>query len=283
MRGDLPRVSNDHLKPLGTVLGLMGDLSVVLAATAEDLDAAQALRYRVFAEEFRAVFPSESRRLRRDRDRFDAACDHLIVVDNSIEGSVYEKIVGTYRISIHRAGDVSSNAVYSQTEFDVMPMFQRHAATTFLELGRSCVLPAYRGRRTIELLWQGIWAYCRGHGVEAMFGCASLPGIDLEAHALPLSFLHHHARAKDAWAVKALSSRHHSMDLMDRDQIDMKQALASLPPLIKGYLRIGASFGEGAVIDDVFNTTDVLVILPVAHISRRYISHYGENAERFAA
>jgi L-ornithine Nalpha-acyltransferase len=153
----------------------------------------------------------------------------------------------------------------------------------FLELGRSCVLPAYRNKRTVELLWHGIWAYVLHHRIDVMIGCASLEGTDPEKLALPLSFLHHHGRAPEPWRVRAIGERYVAMDLLDKEAIDPKAALHALPPLIKGYLRLGASFGDGAVVDRQFGTTDVFVVLPVAAIGQRYIDHFGPAANRHAA
>jgi putative hemolysin len=116
-----------------------------------------------------------------------------------------------------------------------------------------------------------------------MFGCASLSGTDPHALALPLSFLHHTASAEGALAAKPVAGRAIDMNLMDPHSIDARKALHALPPLIKGYLRLGARFGDGAVIDRQFGTTDVLVVLPVSAISPRYIDHYGEEATRYAA
>jgi len=116
-----------------------------------------------------------------------------------------------------------------------------------------------------------------------MFGCASFEGTDPEALALPLSFLHHSARAEGQWTASALPRLHVPMDRIAPEAINAKLAMHSLPPLIKGYLRVGAKIGDGAVIDHQFGTTDVLVILPVSAIHPRYIDHYGEDAQRFAA
>jgi putative hemolysin len=110
-----------------------------------------------------------------------------------------------------------------------------------------------------------------------MFGCASFEGTDPEAHALPLAFLHHHAKAPETLTAKALPWRYAGMNRMDKDAIDLKAAMKSLPPLIKGYLRLGATFGDGAVIDRQFGTTDVFVALKVGDIDPRYIAHYGEG------
>jgi putative hemolysin len=145
------------------------------------------------------------------------------------------------------------------------------------------VLKAYRDRRTVELLWHGIWAYVLHHRIDVMIGCASFTGTDPDKLALPLSFLHHTARAPEPWRVRAAASRHVSMERLGKEALDVKAALRALPPLIKGYLRLGASVGDGAVIDRQFGTTDVLILLPVSAINRRYIDHFGPAAERHAA
>jgi putative hemolysin len=116
-----------------------------------------------------------------------------------------------------------------------------------------------------------------------MFGCASFDTTDIDQLALPLSFLHHTAKADGNFCAKALPRLAVSMDRLQSELINPKLALQSLPPLIKGYLRVGAKIGEGAVIDHQFGTTDVLVILPVADINPRYIDYYGAEATRYAA
>ncbi len=114
-----------------------------------------------------------------------------------------------------------------------------------------------------------------------MCGCASFAGTVPALHALPLSFLHHNAQATGEWAVTAHADRHVDMDMMPSEAVDLRAALNAMPPLIKGYLRLGAMFGNGAVVDHAFGTTDVFVILPVERISSRYIAHYGPEADRF--
>ncbi len=118
---------------------------------------------------------------------------------------------------------------------------------------------------------------------DVMIGCASLEGTDPQAQALALSFLHHHTRSDENYRTRALANRYVSMNLIGKEAIDCRKALASLPPLVKGYLRVGAMFGDGAVVDPQFGTTDVLVIMPVAAIDARYIAHFGPAAERLAA
>jgi putative hemolysin len=116
-----------------------------------------------------------------------------------------------------------------------------------------------------------------------MIGCASLEGTDPDRLALPLSFLHHYARAPEGWRASALPRRYVELNRMPKSAVDAKAALQSLPPLVKGYLRLGAFVGDGAVVDRQFGTTDVLIILPVAGISSRYVGHFGPGAERHAA
>jgi putative hemolysin len=266
----------------GDVFGRIGTLETRLARSEREIDAAQAVRYRVFVEEMNATLSPEAMRSRRDVDAFDAICDHLLVVDNAIEGDIEDQIVGTYRL-LRQEVALANNGFYSASEFDIEPLLARHPDKQFMELGRSCVLPDYRTKRTVELLWQGNWAYSLKHGMNAMFGCASFPGVSPEEHAMALSFLHHTVSAKDDWAVSALPELYRSMDLMPMEGLNARKALSLLPPLIKGYLRLGAMVGDGAVIDHAFNTTDVLIVLPISSISNRYISHFGADAGRFAS
>lgn len=270
---------------LSGTLGRSGSLEVRLARGPREIWRAQRLRYRVFYQEMSAKPDVVSRMFRRDADRFDASCDHLLVIDHAARGrfgGIKPKVVGTYRLMREQAA-WRLGGFYSQSEFDIEPMIARHPELRFLELGRSCVLKPYRTKKTVELLWHGIWAYVRHHRIDAMFGCASLDGVDPDLLALPLSFLHHHATAQDEWRVAARPERHVAMDRLPAGMVDAKAALKSLPPLVKGYLRLGARFGAGAVIDRQFGTTDVLVIVPVAAIDQRYLDYLGGEGERYAA
>lgn len=270
---------------LSGTLGRSGSLEVRLARGPREIWRAQRLRYRVFYQEMSAKPDVVSRMFRRDADRFDASCDHLLVIDHAARGrfgGIKPKVVGTYRLMREQAA-WRLGGFYSQSEFDIEPMIARHPELRFLELGRSCVLKPYRTKKTVELLWHGIWAYVRHHRIDAMFGCASFDGTDPDLLALPLSFLHHHATAQGEWRVTAKPERHVAMDRLPAGMVDAKTALKSLPPLVKGYLRLGARFGSGAVIDRQFGTTDVLVIVPVAAIDQRYLDYLGGEGERYAA
>ncbi|PWW00088.1 ornithine-acyl[acyl carrier protein] N-acyltransferase [Hoeflea marina] len=268
--------------PRGPVLGRIGSLDVRLAANRKEVDAAQALRYQVFVEEMGATLPADAMRARRDFDAVDSYCDHLLVLDTARDGDPEDQIVGTYRLLTQSSAECHSG-FYSQSEFDVGALVARNPDKRFLELGRSCVLPEYRTRRTIELLWQGNWAYCLANGIDVMFGCASFPGDRPYAHALALSFIHQVAAADADWSVRAVAGRGLDMDMMPSEAIQARAALAMMPPLVKGYLRVGAMTSTEAVVDPAFRTTDILVILPVKRIAERYVNHYGADAGRFAA
>jgi putative hemolysin len=252
-----------------------GSLQVRLAETEADIAAAQALRYRVFYERMGARPPPGTGQRRRDADRFDAVCEHLLVLDR--DRPAPEGVVGTYRL-LRRAAAAQLGGFYSESEYDLAPLLAYPGE--ILELGRSCVDPAYRPRPVLQLLWSGIAAYVFHHGIALMFGCASLPGTDPESLAVPLSYLHHHHLAPPELRPHALAARHVGMDRRSPAAIDPARAFAALPPLIKGYLRLGGFVGDGAVIDREFNTTDVCIIVETDLVTQRYSRHYVRQSRR---
>jgi putative hemolysin len=269
-------------------LGRIGSLEVRLAETRKEIKRAQRLRYNVFYRDGNAIADAATLMARRDKDAFDKICEHLLVIDHAAIHPMQAKlrrkppVVGTYRLLAQEVA-AKHGGFYTDSEFDIASLLQKHPALRFLELGRSCVLPPYRTKRTVELLWHGIWSYVRQNNFDVMIGCASLEGTDPDRLAVPLSFLHHFARAPEDWRASALPQRHVEMNRLPKDRINPKAALRELPPLIKGYLRLGAFVGDGAVIDRQFGTTDVLMIMPVSAISTRYIEHFGVDATRHAA
>jgi putative hemolysin len=215
-----------------------------------------------------------------DSDRFDAICDHLLVVQtadvtppDAIRVADGE-LIGTYRLLRQEVAE-ANGGFYTEGEFDILPLMRSHPELRFLELGRSCVLRPFRTKPVVELLWQGIWNYVRVHDMHVMLGCASLEGTDPDAHALSLSFLAQSAPPPE-WNVRALRDRYVEMKRIPLAELDPRRVLNNLPPLIKGYLRLGCYIGEGAVIDQQFNTIDVLIILPVSAINSRYFAHFGQ-------
>jgi L-ornithine Nalpha-acyltransferase len=262
------------------VLAVSGVLEVRLAETDAEVEAAQRLRYRVFYEEMSAIPSPAMRDAGRDFDHFDDVCDHLLVVDRSVvDDDEQPAVVGTYRLM----RDVDAARVggfYTSTEYDISPMLNGvPEGTRLLELGRSCVLKAYRSRpATMQLLWRGVMVYVARFSIDLMFGCASFCGTDPKALALPLSYLHHFHLATPDIRVRAQAPLYVGMDLMAKEAIDPKEALRALPPLLKGYVRAGAMIGDGAVIDRQFGTTDVFIYFPVSKIDARYRSRFGMTA-----
>ena len=264
----------------------LGSLEVRLARKRSEIRRAQRLRYKVFYEEMSAVPGALAMLSRRDEDAFDAVFDHLLVIDRGDpnDGRRWRpsKVVGTYRVLRQEVADLY-DGFYTQGEYDIAPLIEAKPDYSFMELGRSCVLKPYRNRRTLELLWQGVWSYVREHGVDVMLGCASFEGIDPKEHAEALSFLYHTALAPEDWRVTAHRHLRADMNMMPRERINARRAFKALPPLIKGYLRLGAYIGDGAVIDHQFGTTDVLIILPVEAIRTRYFAHFGAPDEPASA
>jgi L-ornithine Nalpha-acyltransferase len=247
-----------------------GNLGVRLARTPAEADAGFALRFRVFYEEMGARPDAATNAARRDTDAFDAVADHLLVLDHDL-GDGPAAVVGTYRL-IRREAAERIGEFYSAGEYDISPLLAYPGRV--LELGRSCVHEAYRTRGTLQLLWRGIAAYVFQLRIDLMFGCASLPGTDLDALAPMLSYLHHNHLAPPALRPRALAHRYVPMDRLDPSGVDLRAALAELPPLVKGYLRLGGFVGDGAVLDSQFNTTDVCVVVKTDLVTDKYYRHY---------
>lgn len=267
------------------IYGRIGSLEVRLARKKSEIRRAQRLRYQVFYEEMSATPGALAMLSRRDEDEYDPIFDHLLVLDRGApnDGRRWRrsKVVGTYRVLRQDVADLY-DGFYTQGEYDIASLIRAKPEYRFVELGRSCVLKPYRNRRTLELLWQGVWSYVREHGADVMIGCASFEGTDPAAHAQALSFLYHSALAPHAWRVRAHDHRRIDMNMMPAEAVNARAALKALPPLIKGYLRVGAYVGDGAVIDHQFGTTDVFIIMPIEAIKSRYFAHFG-NPDEFAA
>jgi len=277
---------HDSKSGLKGALARSGSLEARLARTKKEVRKAQRLRFKVFYKEGGAAVDPKAALTRRDADKFDKHCDHLIVIDRAAKnrfGKIKPKVVGAYRL-LRSDVALAKCGFYSAGEYHLAELIRRHPGKRFLELGRSCVLSEYRGKHTIDLLWRGLLTYIRHHDIDALIGCASFDGANPLRHAAALSFLAHHARAEDEWSVRARDERFTAMDILSREAVDAKRALASLPPLIKGYLRVGARFGDGAVIDRKFNTVDVFAVMPVERMDARYCRHFGsEGADSHAA
>lgn len=247
-----------------------GSLEIKIGSSEADILASQALRYRIFYQEMSAKPTPEMAAALRDFDEFDAVADHLQVVDHDL-GTGPESVVGTYRLVRREQAD-RHGRFYSIDEYDISPI--TNLPCEILELGRSCVDERYRTRRVMDLLWRGIATYVFHYDIEIMFGCASLPGTDIDTLALPLSYLHHYHKAPPELCPTALPERYVDMNVLPLEDVDRKAGLLAVPPLVKGYLRLGGFVGDGAVIDPQFNTTDVCVVVKTDQVTGRYVKHY---------
>lgn len=241
-----------------------------LAQTEEEIRAAQRLRYVVFYEEFGAHPSEQVLAERRDFDEYDPYADHLIIIDEDrpIEEG---QIVGTYRL-IQQSKLPAGQPFYTSHEFDISALVESGAK--LLELGRSCVLPEYRTKHIMQRLWSGIADYLSTHEIDLMFGCASLHGTSPEAILGQLAYLRYFHACPPELHVRALPDCTADLHFPAKDTINPRRVFASLPPLIKGYLRVGAYIGEGAWLDTDFDCIDVCVIMPTNKVASKYIKHY---------
>lgn len=226
---------------------------VSLAIDDSEIREAQRLRYQVFAKEMGArlssVLPGH------DIDLYDPFCDHLLVRDLASG-----EVVGTYRIlppdAAKRVG-----SYYSEQEFDFTRL--NFLRPRMAELGRSCVHPAHRSGAVIARLWVGLADYMTRYGHETIVGCASIGMADgghiaasvhrqlAERHLAPVEW---HVTPRTRLPVESLDDGR----------------MAALPPLIKGYTRLGAMVCGEPAWDPDFNTADLLMLLPLKQLNQGY-------------
>lgn len=248
-------------------------LSLRLAASEQDLRAAQRLRYTVFVEELGGDGPLVDHENRLEKDRFDPHYDHLVLVDGRRDAEALDHVVGVYRLMrSDRMGTLKE--FYTEGEYDISVL--KASGRKLLELGRSCVHRDFRGSHAMFHLWAGLAEYVAQHDIEILFGVASFHGTDLHALAQPLSYLHHAHLAPADLRVTARTDQARSMALCPEAQINRPQALRETPALIKGYLRLGGFVGEGAYLDEAFNTTDVCLVMDTERLSAQAQSRYGK-------
>ena len=246
------------------------EFTVTLAETPAQLRAAQRLRYDVFVEELGGGGALVDHDERLERDHFDPFFDHMILTE---KGS--ETVIGVYRL-LRAPQAQAAGGFYSEGEYDLDLL--KSSGRTLLELGRSCLHPAYRGGMAMHALWRGLAQYVAEHKIEILFGVASFHGTDLSKLAAPLSLLHHRHLAPSPLRVRAHESAFQRMDLIAENDINRASAMVQVPSLIKAYLRLGGCVGEGAFVDHAFNTTDVCLIMDTAQMNTRQVKLYGKGS-----
>jgi putative hemolysin len=231
-------------------------LYLSLARNTDEIAEAQRLRYKVFAEEMGAELSSAGG---LDIDGFDEFCDHLLVRESGTH-----QVVGTYRI-LNPQNANEAGGYYSAGEFDLSRIC--HLFDRTVELGRACVHKDHRNGGTISMLWAGLASYMQRHNYEYMIGCASIPMLD-GGHAA--ASLYHRLKDDHLAPAEYRVFPHNPLPIAALN----KEMQVACPPLIKGYLRLGAKICGEPAWDSYFNTADVLVMLSLSNINRRYAMHF---------
>lgn len=241
-----------------------------LAADAAEVRLAQRLRYTVFIEELDGSGAGVDHAARLETDSFDPICEHLLLIDHARPAE--DRVVGVYRL-LDSARMDPDQPFYSETEYDLEPL--RASGRRLLELGRSCLHPDYRGGAGMLHLWSTLGALVQDRGIGILFGVASFHGTDLAEHAEALSQLRAAHLAPEG--LRPVSRAYQSLDLVAPETIDRVRAMKAIPALIKAYLRLGGTIGDGAFVDHDFNTTDVMLVLDTDKISDRQRAIYGRS------
>ena len=232
--------------------------SMGLARTESEVREAQKLRYKVFAEEMGAKMPGKDERI--DQDRYDRYCEHLLVRDTDSN-----KVVGTYRILSPEQAK-KAGGYYSEGEFDLSRL--NNLRNSMVEVGRSCVHPDYREGGVITMLWAGMAQYMVNNNYDYLIGCASISMADGGHNAANIyNKINADSMSPLEWrAFPNCPLPYHALG---------DKAEVFVPPLIKGYLRLGAYVCGDPAWDPDFNTADLPVLLPMSRLNKRYAKHFG--------
>ena len=249
-----------------------GNFLIKLVENKSELKSAQSLRYSVFYKE-RNAKPSLSKKiLKLDYDSIDHFAHHLIVIDKTRKKSS-NQIVGTYRLL---KGDLARQfgGFYTSSEFDITNIIKKYRDKQILELGRSCIHKDYRNINIMSLIWKVIARYINLYDIKILFGCASFPGIDVFKFSEQLFFLRDNFSLPNDLLVKSLDKNIYSIDKFKIKKLDMFNTFLKLPPLIKGYLRVGGKVSDSYFVDHQFNTIDLCIAVKTENIAYKYKKKY---------
>ena len=255
------------------------DYEVRLTRNKEERRQVRQLRYDVFVEEEGASATEEQRNLREEYDSFDRYADYLAVFHNG-------KIVGTYRI-IDRNAAEKMGSFYTELEFNISKIKKYNG--NIAEMSRACVDKAYRDNALVmRMLWAGLGEYIVRRKIAVLFGVASWVGTKSVESAQAISYLYYNhltplklrATVLSENFAEGVNPKLSRMNILPREFIDEVDARHQMTPLIKGYLRLGATFGKGVFIDKAFNSYDVFVMVQTINIDAAYQKHFlgRENA-----
>jgi putative hemolysin len=242
---------SDLVVPGGLVMGL--------ARTNEELEAIQRLRYDVFTEEMNAVFPDAVDGL--DSDHYDPWCEHFMVKEINTG-----RVVGTYRL-LTPANARKAGGYYSESEFDLSGLGAMR--DELVEVGRSCTHADYRNGSVIMLLWSGVATLVEQSGFRYVLGCASVSLRDDGVTAAEVWRAASRSMAANPELPRVAPLHRYPVERMD------SELPARMPPLIKGYLNLGATICGEPAWDPDFNTADFPVLLDMTRMDVRYRRRFG--------
>ena len=244
------------------------NLIIKLAETSAEIKKAQSLRYSVFYKEKNAKADLSKKILRRDFDKVDRFADHLIVIDKNIS-SLQNNIIGTYRLI---RGDLANQygGFYTSTEFDLSNIFRTYKNNQILELGRSCIHKKYRNGATVNLLWKAIANYVSIYDIKILLGCVSFPGTNVMNFSDELGYLKRNHSLQSELSVKSLDVNIYPINNSKNKNVSDLKLFIKLPPLIKGYLRVGGKVSESYFVDYDFNTIDLCLVVQTNDINNKY-------------
>ena len=242
---------------------------IKLVQTKSELKQAQALRYSVFYKEKRAKATLQKKIIKLDYDKIDKFADHLIVVDKNTKN----KVVGTYRLI---RGDVAElfGGFYSSSEFNLENIINNYQNKHILELGRSCVHQKYRNGSIMNLLWKAIAEYVKLFDIKVLIGCASFSGIDPLKYTEELSYLRVNFSLPNKFSIKSYDNNIYPAFKLNGKNLNQLRTFAKLPPLIKGYLRVGGKVSNSFFVDHNFNTIDLCIVVRTNDIDKKYKKKY---------
>lgn len=255
------------------------DFEVRLTRNKEERKQVRQLRYKVFVEEEGAGASEEQRALGEEYDAYDRFAEYMAVFHNG-------RVVGTYRI-IDRNAAEKMGGFYTETEFNISKIKKYRG--NIAEMSRACVEKSYRENALVmRMLWAGLGELIVRRKIGILFGVASFVGTKPARSAQAISYLYYNhltpsrlrATVVAENFAEGINPKLARMNILPREFVDSADAKAEMTPLIKGYLRLGATFGRGVFVDAPFNSYDVFVMIETRKMDATYQKHFlgRENA-----
>ncbi len=249
------------------------EFEVRLTKNKEERKQVRQLRYKVFVEEEGAGVTEEQRALGEEYDAYDRFAEYMAVFHNG-------RVVGTYRI-IDRNAAEKMGGFYTENEFNITKIKKYNG--NIAEMSRACVDPEYRENALVmRMLWAGLGELIVRRKIGVLFGVASFVGTKPARSAQAISYLYYNHLSPARLRATVLPEKFADgvnpklarMNILPREFVDEADAKAEMTPLIKGYLRLGASFGKGVFVDTPFNSYDVFVMMETCKMNATYQKHF---------